>query len=75
MIFNFLKRVEFVRASLNEGSACVLLEMIAKECQDLEILNLSYNKLGNRALMVVNKIVADTSLVSLSLRCVEMSTK
>ncbi|EAS04431.2 hypothetical protein TTHERM_00616060 (macronuclear) [Tetrahymena thermophila SB210] len=73
--FHTLQKIELFKTQLKEDGILVLLEAAQKECQNLKYLTLSYNKIGARALIQINKLITQFQLSVLGLRCVEMSTK
>ncbi|KAL4433361.1 hypothetical protein ABPG74_017465 [Tetrahymena malaccensis] len=73
--FHTLQKIELFKTQLKEDGILVLLEAAQKECQNLKYLTLSYNKIGARALIQINKLVSQFQLSVLGLRCVEMNTK
>ncbi|KAL4492927.1 hypothetical protein ABPG72_020706 [Tetrahymena utriculariae] len=73
--FHTLQKIELFKIQLKEDAILVLLEAVQKECQHLKYLTLSYNKIGARALIQINKLVSQFQLSVLGLRSVEMNTK
>jgi len=64
----FHQRVELLKNGLSEGGILLLLEMLLKESINLEVLNLNFNRIGQRGVILVERLVAERRILSLNLR-------